>query len=870
VSIANDIATYTPNTDYTGTDVFTIIATDILGGRTTASVNVTITAVNRAPVATASTVTTDEDITKTFTLPATDREQAATALSYNITVAPNFGTATLNGNSVDYTSNLNSYENDSLTFSVTDAAGLSDTAVVYIVVNSINDPPEADDISLTVQEDGSIIFTFSYSDVEDGTSLNGGITYPTKGTLSTVSLTEIRYTVYGEYSTDDSDSFTYTVYDSAGASATGVVSITIKEVNDLPVVATTSAFTYQASSASFELQYSDAEDSNSELNVAVSSDNAAASFDASTSFVSYQPDPNFFGDDTLVVTITDSDGGMITSAITVTVIPPPPVQTFQFQGDTNYIFVIWSDNNPDYYYRLYSSSASSTDHGDFHKLYESEGETRLFLYDNLPSNSLFYFKLQACIDVNDEASCNDVSAMEGIQRHTPPDLLALNVVFDISDTTIDITMQGATANYYIILATNNDGTELYYDLYAGSTPSFSYSGLSAGARYGFIVTICTTTATSTCRGDSGVSNYSIYTKPPYDTDINLDWNTSDNIARFDWSLIGGAYEYRLTRSTDNTNFTTVYEGGLRSYWDYITERANIYYYRMQICTVGVNINAYPKKNSSFTDSTPSCLPIDHVTIPVLRLGAVLPNTLAVTALSSTQIEVSWSNLESASYYELYRSTASSSGYTLISSGSSTTIIDDNSGSGLTSSTTFYYQLVACVSQDVVCTDPGATTVANTLPADTAPKSFAIIESEAKVVKSFSWSTRNANQHSSWQAVNDCYQLGNSVYYQPLTKTTYRFGYQVYGDWNQLINEANAQQVCGYSDWRVPTVQELQDLRKSVANFEELQLLLALQPSLHWSNQAIDENYGLTVDMLTGGVVLQLLYSYQQLLLINRY
>jgi len=64
------------------------------------------------------------------------------------------------------------------------------------------------------------------------------------------------------------------------------------------------------------------------------------------------------------------------------------------------------------------------------------------------------------------------------------------------------------------------------------------------------------------------------------------------------------------------------------------------------------------------------------------------------------------------------------------------------------------------------------------------------------------------------------------------------------------------------------VQELSALRNSVASFDDLQLLLTVKPQPYWSNQKTGEDYGLTVDMLTGAVVSRLLFSYQQLLLVS--
>ena len=44
------------------------------------------------------------------------------------------------------------------------------------------------------------------------------------------------------------------------------------------------------------------------------------------------------------------------------------------------------------------------------------------------------------------------------------------------------------------------------------------------------------------------------------------------------------------------------------------------------------------------------------------------------------------------------------------------------------------------------------------------------------------------------------------------KTHLGSGYGTYyNDWDTLVNGTNAEQLCGYSDWRVPTREELQSI-----------------------------------------------------------
>src|SRR6185369_11981957 len=78
--------TYTPAANYNGPDSFTFKANDGTVDSNLATVTITVTAVNDAPVATSENVSTDEDTAKTITLAATDAE--GSTLTYTIVAPP--------------------------------------------------------------------------------------------------------------------------------------------------------------------------------------------------------------------------------------------------------------------------------------------------------------------------------------------------------------------------------------------------------------------------------------------------------------------------------------------------------------------------------------------------------------------------------------------------------------------------------------------------------------------------------------------------------------------------------------------------------------------------------------------------------------
>src|SRR4029077_12944866 len=115
-----------------------------------ATVSITVTAVNDAPVATNGALTTLEDTPGTGTLAATDVD--GDALTFSIVANGSKGTATITNattGAYTYTPNPNANGADSFTFKAHDAALDSNTATVTVTITPVNDAPVATNGALT-------------------------------------------------------------------------------------------------------------------------------------------------------------------------------------------------------------------------------------------------------------------------------------------------------------------------------------------------------------------------------------------------------------------------------------------------------------------------------------------------------------------------------------------------------------------------------------------------------------------------------------------------------------------------------------------------------------------------------------------------
>ena len=217
--------TYTPNLKYNGPDSFTFKANDGLVDSNVATVLITVTAVNNAPVADSQGVTTAEDTPTTITLTASDSDNDP--LSYSVVAGPANGILSGTAPNLTYTPNLNYNGPDSFTFKANDGQTDSNVATVTITVTSVNDPPVASGQAVSTPENTPKAIALTASDV-DGDSLTYNVlSGPANGALSGTAP-NLTYTPNPGFS--GSDGFTFKANDGQADSNIATVSITVTPV----------------------------------------------------------------------------------------------------------------------------------------------------------------------------------------------------------------------------------------------------------------------------------------------------------------------------------------------------------------------------------------------------------------------------------------------------------------------------------------------------------------------------------------------------------------------------------------------------------------------------------------------------------------
>ena len=138
---------------------------------------------------------------------------------------------------ITFTPTANTSGPPSFAYTVSDGAGGTDTATVDVTVTAVNDPPVAvDDTGMTTAgghrgRHPNVTMTGNDTDAERDTLTITAVYNSVGGTVDLNGDTVVTYTPTASYS--GPDSFTYTVSDGNGGTATGMVTITVTPVNDL-------------------------------------------------------------------------------------------------------------------------------------------------------------------------------------------------------------------------------------------------------------------------------------------------------------------------------------------------------------------------------------------------------------------------------------------------------------------------------------------------------------------------------------------------------------------------------------------------------------------------------------------------------------
>jgi len=307
---ADGSLTYTPNAGYSGPDSYTYTITDSGGNTSTATVTINVT-----PVANDDAYATAFNTPITVAATGVLGNDIGTGLSVTSNTNPTNGSVTQNADgSLTYTPNATYSGSDSYTYTISDGNGGTATATVNLTIS-----PDADDDAYTTP--ANTVLNVPAAGVlvnDDGTGITvtsntgplfGAVTQNADGSLS--------YTPAAGFS--GPDSYTYTITDSSGGTATATVNILVTPtaVDDTYAVAYETTLNVNALAGVFDNDLATSPTVTANTNPT----NGSLTINADGSF-SYTPNAGFTGPDSFTYTLTDSSGQTSTATVTLNVAPP--------------------------------------------------------------------------------------------------------------------------------------------------------------------------------------------------------------------------------------------------------------------------------------------------------------------------------------------------------------------------------------------------------------------------------------------------------------------------------------------------------------------------------------------------------------------
>ena len=318
--------TYTPGANFNGDDAFTFRANDGQVDSNTGTVSITVTPINDAPVVSAASETTDEDVPVSGTLSGSDVDGDAITYALVGAGSANGGTVTVaTGGAFTYTPAADFHGTD--TFEVIANDGVADSAGVTITVTvaPINDAPVASDLSVQGTEGSGATGSVAATDADGDALTHTVVSQPTQGTLSLDASTGMFTYTPTDADFNGSDTFTFVANDGQVDSNTATVTIDIAAVNDDPVAIDTSITIDEDTVGTGSVSGTDTDGDTLEYLLGQDPSNGSAVVERDGSFT-YTPDPDFHGTDVFTFRVSDGQTfGEGTVTVTVTPVEDAPI-----------------------------------------------------------------------------------------------------------------------------------------------------------------------------------------------------------------------------------------------------------------------------------------------------------------------------------------------------------------------------------------------------------------------------------------------------------------------------------------------------------------------------------------------------------------
>ena len=323
----NGSYSYSPSSDYRGTDTFSYKVFDTDGDSSIATVTITVSLTDDVPIAVDDTNVTSENVPVTGSV-ATNDKKSLDGLNEWALAGTNggasHGTVSMGTDgSYIYTPNQNYNGTDIFSYQVCDADNDCSRASVTISIGSVNNLPVAVADSRSTSEDITVTGIVASNDTPSGDGGNEWslVSDAAHGTVSFSSNGRYTYTPNANF--NGTDTFTYKLCDIDGDCSVALVTITVRSVNDVPLTVSDQVKTTEDNPVNGDVAANDTPSGDGGNVWKLVGSNGGAGYGIVTmsqngSFV-YTPNSNYNGTDVFTYQLCDGDGDCSSANVTILV-----------------------------------------------------------------------------------------------------------------------------------------------------------------------------------------------------------------------------------------------------------------------------------------------------------------------------------------------------------------------------------------------------------------------------------------------------------------------------------------------------------------------------------------------------------------------
>ena len=298
-----------------------------------------VSSCNHPPIARDDAANTTTAKPVTINVLANDFDPDGDPITVTAVTKPGHGTAVINGtapnNTVTYTSTTGFNGTDSFSYTAGDGKGGTASAKVTVTVSTPpNHPPVAVDDTATTTKNKSVTIAVLANDSDpDGDPLTiSSVSVASNGSVS-ATATGVTYKPNRDFL--GTDTFTYSITDGRGGSASAHVTVNVVEGPDhKPKAMDDNATTLEGRPVTINVVANDTDPDGDTLaasGVTQPSNGMAVTNGGGT--VTYSPYSGFTGLDSFTYTVSDGRGGTATARVKVTVQAAPPPPNSQAEGN---------------------------------------------------------------------------------------------------------------------------------------------------------------------------------------------------------------------------------------------------------------------------------------------------------------------------------------------------------------------------------------------------------------------------------------------------------------------------------------------------------------------------------------------------------